>query len=343
MRSRVIGGEFELCSIPEGRLHKLDTYNYASGRAALYKILQSINPAPVKVWLPDWLCESMIDAVRKAGINYDFYRLGPDYRMDVQQFMDNHKPVDGQEAILLVNYFGLINIEITISELKSQKVNAVIIEDDVQALFSFLDDGTHSADYRFTSLRKTIASPDGGLVKTQHQIVASLKNNTFAPLKLKGALTKGKANERTDDSEYLSIFEQGEALIDENYESGMSGEGWKIYTSTDFDLVAKRRRTNAQFLTKELSACGIASLMPITSNDVPLFVPIKIDRRDAVRKALMQKNIFCPVHWPLREDMTALLMGSEMAENELSIVIDQRYAEEDMISIVEVIKDTLWK
>lgn len=343
MRSRVIGGEFELCSIPEGRFHQRIHNNYACGRAALYKILQSINPAPVKVWLPDWLCESMIDAARKAGVNYDFYRLGPDYRLDVQQFLDNHNPVGGQEVILLVNYFGLTDVETTISELKSQEVDAVIIEDDVQALFSFLDNGEHSADYRFTSLRKTIASPDGGLVKTRKRISPPQKENSFAPLKLKGALTKGKADERTDDLEYLSLFEQGEALIDDNYESGMSGEGWKIYTSTDFDFVAKRRRANAQFLIKELSVCGIEPLMPIMPDDVPLFVPIKIGRRDEVRKALRQHNIFCPVHWPLRDDMMILQMGLEMAEKELSLVIDQRYTEEDMMCIVEVIKDALWK
>lgn len=343
MRSRVIGGEFELCSIPEGGFHQRNTYNYASGRAALYKILKSINPAPAKVWLPDWLCESMIDAVRKANINYGFYRLGSDYRMDVQQFLDNHKPAGGQEAILLVNYFGLTDVETTIIELKSQKVNAVIIEDDVQALFSFSDCGEHSADYRFTSLRKTIASPDGGLVKTQHQIFPSLKGNTFAHLKLMGALYKGKADERTDDSEYLNLFEQGEALIDENYENGMSDEGWKIYTSADFNLVAERRRANARFLVNELSKCDIKPLMPINADDVPLFVPIKTDRRNEIRTALRQHSIFCPVHWPLRDDMKALPIGSEMAEKELSLVIDQRYTEEDMNSIVEVIKDTLWK
>lgn len=27
MRSRVIGGEFELCSIPEGGFNQMDTYN----------------------------------------------------------------------------------------------------------------------------------------------------------------------------------------------------------------------------------------------------------------------------------------------------------------------------
>lgn len=343
MRSRVIGGEFELRSIPEGRVHRSDMHKYASGRAALYQILKSIIPAPVKVWLPDWLCKSMIDAVSRAGINYSFYRLGSDYRMDVQHFLDSNKFVGRQEAILLVNYFGLTDIEKTIQELRSSQVEAVIIEDDVQAFFSFRRNDECSADYRFTSLRKTIASPDGGMVKTYRSMIPPLNDNTFAPFKLKGALVKGKADKETDDSEYLSLFEKGEALIDENYESGMSDEGLRIYFSTDFDMVAEKRMTNAQFLVKELSQFGIEPLMPISSEAVPLFVPIKIDRRDEVRKALRQHNIFCPVHWPLRDDMKELSMGTEMAEKELSVVIDQRYTEEDMASIVDVIKDTLWR
>jgi hypothetical protein len=32
-----------------------------------------------------------------------------------------------------------------------------------------------------------------------------------------------------------------------------------------------------------------------------------------------------------------------MAEKELSLVIDQRFNEEDMLSIVQVLKDTIWR
>ncbi len=317
MRSRVIGGEFELNVIPSIEPNYNGFYCYASGRTALYQILKSIKLTIFKVWLPDWLCESMIDAVKESCIDYGFYPLGSNLRMDVKSFVEKNRPVSEHDVILLVNYFGLVVVNQTIAELRDIKVESIIIEDDVQALFSFLNND-HTADYCFTSLRKSIAAPDGGLVRTQYEMPQVNKANSFSAYKLKGALIKGSADENTNDDEYLSCFERGEELIEENYDSTMSDEAARIFAGTDLETVALRRRENAQYLIDE-------------------------DNRDEVRWTLRKKGIFCPVHWPLREDMQQLATGKMMAEKELSLVIDQRYGLEDMQSIVEAIKDCLCK
>ena len=342
MRSRVIGGEFELNAVPQIEPRFSDYYGYASGRAALYQILKSIKLTTFKVWLPDWLCESMIDAVRKSGIDYGFYTLDNNLRMDVAAFVEENKPVSEHDVIVLVNYFGLVDVNQTVEELRKLKVYSVIVEDDVQALFSFLVDN-HLADYRFTSLRKSIAAPDGGLVRTSHEMPLVNAPNTFAEHKLKGALIKGAVNENTDDDDYLKPFELGEELIEQNYESVMSDEAARIFAAKDMGFVAYRRKENARFLVAELSKLGIEPLLPIHHDCVPLFVPILIDNRNEIRKELRKNGIFCPVHWPLREDMQQLPMGRLMAEKELSLVVDQRYTIEDMQSIIEVLKNCLCK
>lgn len=343
MRSRVIGGEYELTSIPEVELGEHEYYKYSSGRAALYQILMSIKLTTFKVWLPDWLCESMIDAVIKTGLNYGFYSLGKNLLMDVADFVEKNKPISENDVIVLVNYFGLVDIDQTIVLLRGYGVHSMIIEDDVQALFSFFDNKPHKADYLFTSLRKSIAAPDGGLVRTKYEMPQVNKANSFTVYKLKGALIKGSANENTNDDEYLSCFERGEELIEENYDSMMSDEAARIFAGTDLGTVALRRRENAQYLIDELFKLGLSPLLPLKEGYVPLFVPILIDNRDEVRRTLRKEGIFCPVHWPLREDMQQLATGKMMAEKELSLVIDQRYGLEDMQSIVETIKDCLCK
>lgn len=343
MRSRVIGGEYELTSVPEKAMLTGEYYKYASGRAALYHILMSNKLTTFKVWLPDWLCESMIDAVSKTGINYGFYRLGSDLRMDVDEFVEENKPISENDAIVLVNYFGLVDVEQTIHQLRNKKVFSLIIEDDVQALFSFMDDKPHTADYRFTSLRKSIAAPDGGLVRTKHPIPVANKENTFAPVKLKGALIKGSSNEDDPDEAYLECFEEGEELLEENYESMMSHESQNIFAVTNLEEVAQCRKRNAQYLIKELQAVGIEPLLPMKDDCVPLFVPVVINNRDDLRRTLRQQAIFCPVHWPLRDDMKHLETGASMAEHELSLVIDQRYTLEDMQCMMDVIQNWLCK
>lgn len=342
MRSRVIGGEFELNAVPEVEPRLSGYYGYASGRTALYQILKSIKLTVFKVWLPDWLCESMIDAVRQSGLPYGFYRLGSNLQMDVMAFVEENKPISEHDVIVLVNYFGLVDVNRTVEELRKMKVYSVVVEDDVQALFSFLDDN-HLADYRFTSLRKSIAAPDGGLVRTENEMPPVKTPNTFVEHKLQGALIKGAANENTDDDDYLKPFELGEELIEHNYESVMSDEAARIFAATDLVFVASRRKENANYLVAELPKLGIEPLLPIRSDCVPLFVPIAINNRDDLRRTLRQQAIFCPVHWPLRDDMKHLETGTFMAEHELSLVIDQRYTLEDMQCMVDVIKDWICK
>lgn len=343
MRSRVIGGEYELTSIPDKATQVREYHMYSSGRAALYQILMSIKLTTFKVWLPDWLCESMIDAVRKTGIDYGFYCLGNDLRMDVENFVKTNRSVNENDVIILVNYFGLVDVELTINQLCECGVHSVIIEDDVQALFSFIDDKTYAADFRFTSLRKSIAAPDGGLVRTLKRMPLAIQNNTFAPMKLKGALLKSNTTEGGLDEVYLKCFEKGEELIEENYDSVMSTASQNIFGNTDLEEVAECRKRNAQFLVAKLQELGINPIIPINNNCVPLFVPIAINNRDDLRRTLRQNAIFCPVHWPLRDDMKNLVKGSFMAENELSLVIDQRYSIEDMQCIIDVIKNWICK
>lgn len=341
MRHRVIGGEFELAGIPSKGPAEIGCYRYASGRAALYQILKTVNRVVSRVWFPDWLCESMIDAAKQAGTAYGFYRLGNDLRMDVHRFVEQQE--GGIDAVVLVNYFGLVDLEETIAELRARNGAKIIIEDDVQALFSFLD-GTHgTADFRFTSLRKSIPAPDGGLVRTEWEMPNAAEPNTFARFKLEGSLLKGKADVQMDDREYLCLFEEGERLIEQNYDSRMSDEAAYVLASEDMQAAKSRRRANAHFLVEQLKALGIKPIIPIREECFPLFVPVCLENRDDVRQELRKNNIFCPVHWPLRADMMELDMGRKMAEKELSLVVDQRYGIDDMISIVNVLRDVACK
>ena len=263
--------------------------------------------------------------------------------MDVWSFVDQNKPNSENDVIVLINYFGLVDIERTIEELRSLKVESVIIEDDVQALFSFLDDKPHAANYRFTSLRKTIACPDGGLVKTNRKMPIVTGHNTFAAYKLKGAKLKSVAKNSSQDDAYLTLFEMGEELIDNNYDSAMSYESASILAGTDLEHVATKRRTNALYLVNGLRSLGIEPILPIKDDYVPLFVPILIDNRNVVRAELQKHWIFCPVHWPFRDDMSQRPLCRKMATRELSLVVDQRYDLEDMQCIIQVLKDVIWK
>ena len=60
--------------------------------------------------------------------------------------------------------------------MRSLSKNTIIIEDDVQAFYEFQKKEL-MADYKFTSLRKTFACPDGGLVKTYNELAIVADGN----------------------------------------------------------------------------------------------------------------------------------------------------------------------
>lgn len=332
----MIGGEFEIDLTKQGHFEpEPDVYYYASGRTALYQILRSLTPQHRKLWLPDWLCHTMVDAVVKAGFEYCFYELDADFKANIEA-LDRSGFQDG-EVVLMINYFGLQDLTGISKSIKEAYPNAVIIEDDVQAYWVFAEKENPFADYRFTSLRKALPVPDGGLVKTKRLMPVASGENTFAPLKIKaGAMKYHRGVEGINDEDYLILFKEGDKLIPENYDSVMSLDSQRLFAGTNLEQTKQQRQANAARLIVGLKELGIKPLIPIANDSVPLFVPIYLENRDEIRRRMFQHEVFCPVHWPL--DGMSVKKGAEMAAHELSLIVDQRYGEKDMDLVLSLIK-----
>lgn len=336
------GGEFPIAITDvlnaEGRQSVTpDVYTYSSGRAALYQILNYLKQEKgiTRILLPDYLCSSVVVPVRALGLEFAFYQI--DENLELQQ--DNlSKLYRDNTVILLINYFGLKNLENQIKKIRSIDESVIIIEDDVQAYYEFLKP-LGDVEFKFTSLRKTFAIPDGGLVKTKHHMPVVDKPNTFGQYKAAAALLKSMREGNFNDKIYLEMFEKGESLIDEEIECGMSRIAEKLYFFINDEHVKVRRLNNAHYLLKELEKIGLKPILPLNDDHVPLFVPILLERRNEVRKAMFQKEIFCPVHWPI--EGLELQRGIVMAEKELSLIIDQRYGRKEMDEIIAILKDNL--
>lgn len=339
-RSEIIGGEFDVdlqsLQYRQGGNEQLDgVYKYSTGRSALYYILLDVKTRYCinKVLLPDYLCSSVVVAAEKAEIAVVFYPLNDKLEIEEQGFADQY---DEKSAVLIINYFGLQNIQNQVIYVRSLNKQAVIIEDDVQAYYEFLND-LNGADYKFASLRKTFACPDGGLVKTNNPLPKIVTVNKFHQYKLAGSILKSlRKPEYYDDEVYLSMLEKGESMIDADIASGMSNMAMEIMLKTDIDRLAYIRRRNANFICDSLRSLGIKTVLPIGRENTPLFVPIYLEDRNKVRKYMFQHNCFCPVHWPL-EGMK-VKKGAEMAEHELSIIVDQRYTQKDMKYILDLLE-----
>ena len=335
----MIGGEFHIAATDvlnaEGR-HSVtpDVYTYSSGRAAFYQILNYLkqDKGIMRVLLPDYLCSSVLVPVKALGLEFAFYQI--DENLELEQ--DNLSKLYGKDTvILLINYFGLKNLEKQVKAIRNIDESAIIIEDDVQAYYEFAKP-LGGVDFKFTSLRKTFAVPDGGLVKTKHHLSIVDSPNTFGQYKAAAALLKSMREGNFNDKIYLEMFEKGESIIDDELECGMSRIAEKLYNYVNEEHVKVLRLNNAHYIVDKLNEIGIKPLLPLKDDKVPLFIPIILKNRDIVRKSMFKKEIFCPVHWPL--DGMPVKRGELMAKSELSLIIDQRYGRKEMNAIIDELK-----
>ena len=335
----MIGGEFPLAvtdvlnaSIKHSEAP--DVYTYSSGRAALYQILRFLKQEKGvnHILLPDYLCSSVLVPVKSLGLDFTFYPIDELLELEPSSFAKLYK---NNSAVLVINYFGLKDLSFQIQAIRSLDEHAIIIEDDVQAYYEFKKP-LGDVDFKFTSLRKTFAVPDGGLVKTKHQIPKVETPNTFGQYKAAAALLKSMREGNFNDRIYLEMFEKGESLIDNELECGMSNIAIKLFNALEEERVKIRRLNNAQYLVGKLKKMDIKPLLTLMEDHVPLFIPIILNNRDEVRKRMFQNEIFCPVHWPL-EGM-GLKCGKVMAETELSLIVDQRYGRKEMDEIIQMLQ-----
>lgn len=334
----MIGGEFQIAvtdilNAENRHLESPNVYAYSSGRAALYQILKYLRQQKNvdHVLLPDYLCSSVLVPVKELGLDYAFYPINEKLELEPASFQPLY---NNGTAVLLINYFGLQDLSGQIKAIREIDDKVVIIEDDVQAYYEFIKplDGV---DFKFTSLRKTFAVPDGGLIKTKHHLPKVTTPNTFGQYKAAAALLKSMREGNFNDNIYLEMFEKGESLIDDELECGMSFIAEKLYSYVDEERVKVRRLNNATYLLEQLNELDIKPILPLAENHVPLFVPVVLKNRDAIRKAMFKNEIFCPVHWPL--DGMDIKRGEQMSREELSLIIDQRYGRKEMDEIAKTL------
>ena len=299
-----IGSEFWDIPICEEKndIFPESTRWFLSGSTALKYVIQDAEMKSVS--MPRWCCESMIAPFEEAEIEVSFYEGQPDTNAD---------------AIFLMDYFGY-----TGQSSVPEGYGGIVIRDMTHSVFS----ETYSdADYYFGSLRKWAGFWTGGFAWGDWK-----KNTPIAPcddhyVSLRKAAMEGKKayiEGRTDSKDYLDIFEEANRYLKTARICAAHPADIDAAEHFDWQLVKKIRRENAKLLLT-----GVEGIFPLKENDCPLFVPILVEKRDELRKYLIDNQIYCPAHWP----------RCDLEGHELSLVCDQRYGAEDMRRILKVLQD----
>ena len=334
-KTKEIGSEFWLEHDPTWICNDRDGIYVLSGRTAIDLIIQDIlsHKQIESVYLPAYCCDSMILPFTKRGIKVDLYDVGVDG--DLHFYIDEDFKCD---VLYLTNYFGYH------TSVDSNTINVfrergtIIIYDKTHSFLMNNDDIEY--DYSFASIRKWMGVVSGAVVEGVKNVC--LKKYPYLSCR-EGAMRQKKLFIEGDDSVskdvFLNLYNEFNIHLQNEYiDYEMDELSYSIYKTIDLDIIRNCRIENAKFLHDNLK--GVDFLCRLTDDACPLFVPVIFkskDERNAVRKKLIDNQIYCPIHWPKNQLITSGMKVNNIFDRELSLICDQRYTVDEMTTIVNMI------
>jgi len=288
------------------------------------------------VWVPSYVCPSVRATIAASGLTASIY---PD-RPGLASWPVPPAP-EPDDIVLVIHYFGLIN-RAACGWLDSQTDREWgLLEDCVPAPYSA--GAGLRGDYAVASLRKWWPAPDGAVVCSRKPIVAPrllppeehyISQRVFAKL-----LRGNHECEATN----LKWIEESEHLLAHAEPRQVSWISRHLLASVDPQRAAAARRDNWSALVQGLdSQDRIRPLFDaLAVGEVPLGFPVLVrgGLRDSLRAFLMQRQVFCPVHWALTD--APFPADRAMSDEMLTIPLDQRYGGGDMQVVLTHIREFL--
>lgn len=322
-----------------------DKRYFLSGRTSLEYIVRDIiaQKAATSVLLPSYCCHTMIEPFVRHGFSIRFYDVF--FSKEKKCICAELPSYQENEILYYLSYFGFSPIwGLNLDDLRAKY--QIIIDDRTHSWLR-MDKNSVQPDYSFTSFRKWGAfSGISEACKYKDSFLPAVgekssKQYIFLRDEAYG-LKKAYIDHGGEKDRFLRLFHEAEELLEEDYvDYRPSYHAIESFLSADWDIVRNSRRKNAQILLEGLSNVQEIDL-PFTElkdEDAPLFVPILVKKdRNQLRKHLIDQLIYCPVHWPITDLHRLNENTSYIYQHELSLICDQRYTEDDMLHMCEVIR-----
>ena len=333
----MIGGVFALELPLKGKRLPLlanDHVIFLNARSAMAAVISFLRPSTV--WLPSYLCTSVLDALTISKTPFRFFPINDHLNVADAGWMSEVRPGD---LVVIIDYFGFCGSQWVYGAIKDY--GAWVLEDASQALLSSRTG--QCSDFVVYSPRKFVGVPDGGILVSKDGFPSTSKKMALPLnwwLKSFGAclLRRDFDNKQTDgEREWFQLFQEVESAmpVGNYYASELSISLLK--RGIDWDFVSRERRENYIVLLESLRDCALYKALP--DDVVPLGFPITVRNRDELQSLLSGENIYPPVHWRLSNTVPEQFVEShELSKHILTLICDQRYSREDMERIIEVIR-----
>lgn len=312
-----IGGYFELeLPVPRPFPYPM-AHQFQSARAAFVAMLRA--GRPTRVFMPYYLCNSMLTPLENEGVECVFYSLDAGFNISDDIVL---RPSDW---LLYVNYFGVCGKPF--DRLRAKYPPDQLILDQSQAFYAPPGDCLAT----IYSPRKFFGVPDGGLLVTALPISEPKGVD-------QGSMTRAEAGlmrlARTAEAGY-SAYKAAEESLEQCEPLQMSQLSQRVLYSVDMETARLLRNANFAFLHQQLG--GHNSLaFDLGSIDGPLCYPLLVGNSD-LRAHLIQERIFVATYWPeVACHVSAASYELGWVENLLPLPCDQRYGLTQMQRIAQI-------
>lgn len=320
--NKAIGGYFELADLVEkGGFPHCDGVLLNTGRNALEYILRSMSEVK-RVYLPYYTCKVVLEPLKKLNIPYTYYHINASFEIADELNLQNG------ECIIANNYFGIKDAYI---QQLAERYGDRLIVDCAQAFFAKPIPGIKA----FYSMRKYVGVADGGVA-----YMGNLPDN----------LVEVKEVEKTDEHDShlfkrkqygaeagFADYQANEKKLDNQPIRLMSVQTRWLLDHVDYAKVIIRRRENYQYLHETLGVENALTLPNMDFLSCPMVYPYMTKDNDLKRR-LISERVFVATYWPnVFEWSNPDNWEYQLAERTVFIPIDQRYGQEDMQRVIEII------
>jgi len=313
-----IGGYFELADREQGEFIHKDGVLLNTGRNALEWILLSIGCVK-KIYLPYYTCDVVLEPLRRLHIPWQYYHINEQLEVaeDIQPGED--------EYVIVNNYFGVKDAYIKkMVSLYGPKM----IVDCAQAFFAPVEPGIKT----FYSARKFVGVADGGIAYGINGQLPEVEDESLshaAHLFIRKELGAEAG---------FATYQKEEELLNNQPARKMSEFTQDILKHIDYNAVVKQRKQNYAYLERGLRSMNKLQLSGIAIFQSPIAYPLMVANGVELRKQLIEQKVFVPRFWPNEHIPEERINGYTLSETILPLPVDQRYGEEEMKRIVEIIK-----
>lgn len=136
-------------------------------------------------------------------------------------------------------------------------------------------------------------------------------------------------------SEYYKYFQKNDGIFEELELKQMSELTHNILGAIDYKKIKNIREKNYKILEERLKDFNKIKLQ---RQEVPFCYPLYLENAVEIKQKLARQKIYIPSLWPnVLEEVSQEDIEYKYAKNILPIPCDQRYNEEDMKRIIELI------